>query len=408
MHLAQDSEREESPALNLWSLSQARVLSLVSQKGGVGKTTSAVNIAAAFALIGHRVLIIGTDPQCGVSRSFGFAPEQLHGGLREVILSGLPLSQVAHDTALDNLFMVVPDAWSLSEEQQYKTLMSTQTTCFLKAVEEAREEFDTIVIDCPPGYGPETRAAMAAADAYLIPVQAEELSRDSLGRLLRFTEDHSQELTSPLELEGLFMTMTDHRTRMSRHVAQSLDLEYGRQLYDCSIPRNTRLADMALQGRPTVIYDRLSAGSRGYFNLVDEIIVRWYQRPEEERRTVPFRSGKRQARHEDHDHEALKSWAAVTGGRDLEADASEDPDRQESTVLQGLSRFMQALAGNDTASSAASDLEDDTDTSWEDSDENSPHMVSLDDLLEEEERSGLDSRHDPSWGLCEDDYDTIN
>ena len=411
MHLAQDTQREDNPASNSWSLTRARVLSLVSQKGGVGKTTSAVNIAAAFALSGHNVLIIGTDPQCGVSRSLGFAPEQLHGGLREVILSGLPLSQVAHETALDNLSMVVPDAWSLPEEQQYKSLMNDQADTFVRAVEEARDEYDTIVIDCPPGYGPETTAAMTASDSFLVPVQAEELSRDSLQRLLRFTEEHSAHLSIPLELEGLFMTMTDHRTKMSRHVAQSLDTEYGTQLFDCSVPRNTRLAEMALQGRPTVIYDRLSAGSRAYFNLVDEVMVRWYKRPEEMRQTIAPRVEHQSAEISNFGDAALKSWAAASGGTDQALPPTPmdaDPERQESTVLQGLSRFMQALAGNEAAQPEASGSGQGAEMPWDNPAEDSPDMMSLDDLLEEEENSAGNSHNDAAWGLGEDDYDTIN
>jgi chromosome partitioning protein len=249
--------REEAPVLNPWGLAAGRVISLVSQKGGVGKTTSTVNLAAAFALSGHRALIIGTDPQCGVSRSLGFSPEQLHGGLREVLLGGMALADVAHPTTLDDLSMVVPDSWSLDEERQYKGLMESQADEFVGAVDDARADWDTILIDCPPGFGSETRAALAVSDAYLVPVQAEELCRDTLGRLLDFIADDSAARPGGgPRLEGLFMTMTDHRTLMSRNVAARLDDDFGPDLLDTSLPRTTRLSEMAVQGRPTVIYDR--------------------------------------------------------------------------------------------------------------------------------------------------------
>jgi len=180
--LHEDVCPEPAADLNPWGADRARVISIVSQKGGVGKTTSTINLGACFALTGHRVLIIGTDPQCGVSRSLGYGPQQLRGGLREVIISGLPLTQVAHETALDTMFMVAPDAWTLAEEEQYKDLMTRHAMTFVNAVTEARDEFDTILIDCPPGFGPETRAALLASNGYLVPVQAEELCRDSLTR----------------------------------------------------------------------------------------------------------------------------------------------------------------------------------------------------------------------------------
>jgi len=384
MQPAHDIRREEGPAANPWGLPRARVLSLVSQKGGVAKTTSTVNLGAALALSGHRVLIIGTDPQCGVSRTLGYSPDGLHGGLTEVLLSDLPLSQVAHDTALDGLSMVVPDAWSLAEEQRYKQSLVDEQEVFLAAVDEARDEWDTILIDCPPGFGPETRAALAASDALLVPVQAEELCRDSLKRLMEFVRALDAASGRATELEGFFLTMVDARTRLTRHVIDAMEAEYGERLLQTSIPRTTRLAEMALKGRPTVIYDRLSSGSRAYFDLADEIQVRWLQRPEQERRTsAPVARPERRAAAEDAD------------------------DADGDSMLSGLSRFMQALAG-EAPSRPKPNLSHDTEADWGDDDEEleDPDLVSLDDLLDEEESRSFDPRRD--WGLGEDDYDTIN
>lgn len=390
MQPAHDTRREDNSAANPWGLPRARVLSLVSQKGGVAKTTSTVNLGAAFALSGHRVLVVGTDPQCGVSRSLGFTPEGLHGGLTEVLLSGLPLAQVAHATDLDGLSMVVPDAWSLAEEQRYKRALADEADVFLNAVDEARDDWDTILIDCPPGFGPETRAALTASDGFLVPVQAEELCRDSLRRLLEFVAAHDQATGRATALEGFFLTMTDHRTRLSRHVAEAMDREYGERLLDTSIPRNTRLAEMALQGRPTVIYDRLSSGSRAYFNLADEIQTRWLRRPADER--TARRPSPRPVRR--------------APDPDVDARAHGTEAVEDDTVLSGLSRFMQALAGDGPARPAPN-LAHDSGAEWDDDEDgDDPDLLSLDDLLDEEESRSLDRRRE--WGLGEDDYDTIN
>ncbi|MBK7702806.1 MAG: ParA family protein [bacterium] len=246
---AHDDAASATAAVRPWDDAASRVLALVSQKGGVGKTTSTVNLGACFALNGHRVLVIGTDPQCGLSRSLGLGPQQLRGGLREVLQAGLPLADVAHATVLPGLQVVSSDAWTMSEEEQYKDLMARQARAFVTAVNDARTSFDTILIDCPPGFGAETRAALLAADGFLVPVQAEELSRDSLARLLDHVREFGAASADAAGLEGLFLTMTDHRTRMSRRVAALLGEEYGDRLLETTIPRNTRLSEMAVDGR---------------------------------------------------------------------------------------------------------------------------------------------------------------
>ncbi|MBC8425213.1 ParA family protein [bacterium] len=387
----------ETDMMNVWNLPRARVISMISQKGGVGKTTSTVNLGACFALSGHRTLVIGTDPSCGVSRSLGYSPQQLHGGLREVIISDLPLNQVTHDTELENLQIVAPDAWTLSEEEQYKDLMARQADAFAAAVDEARADFDTVLIDCPPGFGPETRASLLASDSYLLPVQAEELCRDTLIRLTNFIEDFRQTCHPGLAMEGLFLTMTDHRTRMSRHVAAKLDEEYGARLYDRSIPRNTRLTEMALQGKPTVIHDRRSSGSRAYFNLMDEIVTRYDAleiRPEPRVRPTALAA-------------AASAPAPEADPMIFESGSSVHPD--------GLARLMRELAaeaggGNGNGGDHAADEQlfaggsDPEPPAYGDGE---PDMVSLDDLLDEEEQGNTDD-NDNGWGYGDDNYETIN
>lgn len=367
----------EGNRMNKWQRDSARVISVISQKGGVGKTTSTVNLAAAFSLSGHNVLIIGTDPQCGVSRSLGFGPEQLHGGLKDMFQMGLDLDEIKHKTTLENLTMVIPDALTMDEESNYKYLMEMSIDTFVDAINEARSTYDTILIDCPPGFGPETKAALLASDSCLIPVQAEELCRDSVTRLLAFIDELREQREMPLSVEGLFMTMTDHRTLMSRHVAARLDEDFGSDLFDTSVPRTTRLSEMALTGKPAVIHDRRSAGSRAYFNLVDEIVERYNNRDIEAEEV------------------AIENLRASRSG---ESDILSAVRAAESPMpnVGGLSKLMQELSGNSDESS-----EEDN---WSDEE---PDMMSLDDLLEEEE-DGAGNQDENEWGYGEDYYDTIN
>jgi len=395
--LHEDVCPEPAADLNPWGADRARVISIVSQKGGVGKTTSTINLGACFALTGHRVLIIGTDPQCGVSRSLGYGPQQLRGGLREVIISGLPLTQVAHETALDTMFMVAPDAWTLAEEEQYKDLMTRHAMTFVNAVTEARDEFDTILIDCPPGFGPETRAALLASNGYLVPVQAEELCRDSLTRLMHFIDDYRLAHRPQLALVGLFLTMTDHRTRMSRQVAARLDEDYGDRLLDSSIPRNTRLTEMALQGKPTVIYDRMSSGSRAYFNIMDEIVLR-HLHLEQQQPMEPTASPETSPEPAVEVSTETKMY--------VESGSSVHPD--------GLARLMRELgsATIDTPDgietlTAGIDLYDNHESDYEKGDTGAPEMVSLDELIDEEERAE-EGNNESGWGYGDDNYETIN
>jgi chromosome partitioning protein len=273
-----------------WNTLSARVLSVVSRKGGVGKTTSTVNLGAALALSGHSVLIIGVDPQCGVSRTLGYSAEELDGGLLDVFENNTPLTHLAHTTPLKNLFVVSSRVTSLEEEERYLSAMRDQVDLFVRQVDRARNLYDTIFIDCPPSLSPATRAALQASDSYLVPVQAEELCRDSLGALIATVDSFRDQVFGPrgvsdaegferpLEIEGIFLTMTNDRTRMSRHVSARVADEFGPVLFNAAVPRSTRLSEMALRGKPAVIYDRRCRGSRAYFDLADELVARFCER----------------------------------------------------------------------------------------------------------------------------------
>jgi chromosome partitioning protein len=372
---------------SLWGTVEGRVISLVSRKGGVGKTTSAVNLGAALALSGHNVLVIGTDPQCGVCRTLGHDPADLGVRLGDLFAGAANLLELATPAPLEGLHFISTGVTSLAAEEEYLEILQTRRDDFLAAVDHARGFFDTILIDCPPSLGAATRAALLASDSYLVPVQAEELCRESLDNLMDFLDDfrdrhyggevgfldlpveQDEDQPQPLELEGLFLTMASDRTRMGQHVAARVAEDFGDHLLESSIPRTTRLSEMALRGKPAVIYDRRSKGSRAYFDLADELVGRYRLRSGDEApEPVP-------ASH------PLSAGIPVTGDEGLAAGAEIEIEAEETGG--GLSGFLAALGGASAVADSIPAFDEPL----------APEMVSLDELLAEEE-AGQDREYD--------------
>jgi chromosome partitioning protein len=393
MERAPHSPRPSGPKRRTpWETVSARVLALVSRKGGVGKTTSAVNLGAAFALSGHSVLVIGADSQCGVARTLGCAPEELPAGLIDLFVADATLTELAQPSPLADLFFVSPRVNDLRDEERLLSALETAPDRLATEVDRARNLYDTILIDCPPHFGPATRAALRAADGVLVPLQAEELCRDSLGSLLA-SLDELRDAAGPTgdlaELEGIFLTMLNARTRMGRHVASRVAEEFGPMLLETAVPRTTRLSEMALRGKPSVIYDRRSAGSRAYFHLADELLHR-----HRERDGVPAGILDTAAASAPGAPPGDGSDGPVASGRAPHATgpraASGPSDRGGLERLLGDLRASGSLSVPSVPSAA--------DLAGEPSD---PELVSLDDLLAEEEsrQQGWDG------GWREDDRD---
>ncbi len=368
-----------------WNTVGGRVISLVSRKGGVGKTTSAVNLGAALALNGHTVLVIGTDPQCGVCRTLGTQPLELSSSLNDIFVGddetgGQNLTDLALTSPLDHLYFVSPRIITLADEEQYLTNLAEHTYVFVREIDRARNLYDTILIDCPPSLGPATRAALLASDSYLVPVQAEELCRESIESLLEFVETFKSrsypdldvehlvdDLPNPLSLEGLFLTMASERTRMGRHVAARVSEDFGALVFDTGIPRTTRLSEMALRGKPTVIYDRRSAGSRAYFDLADELVNR-------------YSSGGAA-------NDSLIDAMIASMGRSLDMESFALPTVPGASALAGTPPEPETTDHPEIADSPAQVVYEEPET---------PEMVSLDDLLAEEENRN-DKPADDEW-----------
>ncbi len=388
--------RRRSP----WGTVEGRVISLVSRKGGVGKTTSAVNLGAALSLSGHTVLVVGTDPQCGVCRTLGSGPADLEVRLGDLFRGQDNLMDLAQTSPLEGLHFVSPGITSLEEEEFYTENLAAKVDDFVAAVDHARNFYDTILIDCPPSLGAAARAALLASDSYLVPVQAEELCRESLDSLVAFVdtfrerhfpteagfldaENLDEDLDAgpqPLDLEGMFLTMVNERTRMGQHVAAKVDEQFGPFLFSSSIPRTTRLSEMALRGKPAVIYDRRSKGSRAYFDLADELVTRFRLKSQSDEATF---------------EEDLPEKAH--GLPRPQADSRQEQSADADTG-GGLEGFLNALgAGRNVASSIPAFEEP-----------QAPEMVSLDDLLAEEEQSQRQGSDDWDEGVWPNRHDRLN
>jgi chromosome partitioning protein len=379
--MVNDSPKRRTP----WNTLSARVISVVSRKGGVGKTTSTVNLGAALSLTGHSVLIIGVDPQCGVSRTLGYGAEELDSGLLDMFERNTPLTHLAHTTALKNLFVVSSRITSLEEEERYLAAMRDQVDLFVRQVDRARNLYDTILIDCPPSLSPATRAALQASDSYLVPVQAEELCRDSLGTLIATVDSYRDQvfgprsvsdaegLDRPLEIEGIFLTMTNDRTRMSRHVSARVADEFGPVLFNTAVPRSTRLSEMALRGKPAVIYDRRCRGSRAYFDLADELIARFCER---EGAPMPDLVADDPQSMEDVESPGFRHQASA-----MEAAAG-------AMAYSGLDQLLRHLKANGMLQRPSAPTTEDLDDT---------EVVSLDQLLAEEEEGSRRGDWDDAW-----------
>ena len=396
-HFRDESANSTTPKRRTpWDTVEGRVISMVSRKGGVGKTTSTVNIGAALALSGHTVLVVGTDPQCGVCRSLGVKQADLPTCLTAIFNDTRSLTDLAQPSPLKDLFFVSPRITSLSEEESYLRLMEEKIDDFVREIDRARHLYDTILIDCPPSLGIPTRASLLASDSYLVPIQAEELCRNSLDDLLAFIKTFRSRnfpaaklmdgFRDPLQLEGLFLTMASDRTRMGKHVAARVSQQFGDQLFDIGIPRTTRLSEMALRGKPAVIYDRRSAGSRAYFDLTDQLVLRYLKNSNQADVTLA-----NDAAEEDH-----RSAGTSTDHAD-----STEHSAKSALAGSGLEKLLAELGPRSSKAGCGP-------VSPEELSE--PEMVSLDELLAEEEgqRPTQNDWDEDLWSFDKNQGDRLN
>ncbi|MFZ5931526.1 MAG: ParA family protein [Pseudomonadota bacterium] len=255
--------------------SSPRVIAVANQKGGVGKTTTAINLATALAAVGERVLIIDLDPQGNASTGLGITKESRNCSVYEVLLGEATLAEAVQVSAVPGLF-VLPSSVELSGADLELATLPRRSyrlrDVLHDALENAGSEYSYVLVDCPPALSLLTINALTAADSVLVPLQCEFFALEGLSQLLRTVEMVRDTLNPVLEIQGVVLTMFDSRNNLSDQVALDVRGFLGSKVYETVIPRNVRVSEAPSYGKPVLIYDMQCAGSRAYMKLAGEIL----------------------------------------------------------------------------------------------------------------------------------------
>lgn len=247
------------------------VFSIVNQKGGVGKTTTAVNLATALSITGKSCLVIDLDPQGNASTGFAITSEQRKPGSYEVLINKVDIIDCIRPTEVSGLG-IVPSRVALANAE--KELIGEQGSEFMlkNAIESLPDNYNAIIIDCPPGIGFLTTNALVASDGVLIPLQCEFYALEGLSQILRVIKKIKSELNSKLNLDGILLTMYDPRNKLSFQVEEDVREVMGSVVYKTIIPRNIKISESPSHGKPVLLYDHNCLGSEAYVNLAAEVL----------------------------------------------------------------------------------------------------------------------------------------
>jgi chromosome partitioning protein len=252
----------------------SRIIAIANQKGGVGKTTTAINLGACLAVAEKRTLVIDIDPQANATSGLGIRKDDVERSIYDVLVEGTPASEViipkVHFPYLD----LLPATRDLVGVEVELVNRSGRETILRGVLDEVRDDYDFILIDAPPSLGMLTLNTLAAADAVLIPIQCEFYALEGLSQLLNTVRIVQRNLNPALQIEGVLLTMFDGRLNLSKQVAAEAKEYFGSKVYRSTIPRNVRIAEAPSFGEPIVLYDILSVGAKSYLALAQEVIAR--------------------------------------------------------------------------------------------------------------------------------------
>jgi chromosome partitioning protein len=251
----------------------ARVIAIVNQKGGVGKSTTAVNLGAALAETGKRVLVIDLDPQGNASTGLGIDPGDRQVGTYQVLSHGITATSAVHLTAVEGVW-AIPSTIDLAGAEIELVGQFSREMRLVRAIEEVVPAYDFVLLDCPPSLGLLTINALTAAGELIVPIQCEYYALEGLGQLLRNVRLVQQNLNPSLRLTGIVLTMYDSRTKLSEQVVEEVRRYFGNRVYDTIVPRTVRLSEAPGYGQPITSYDGRSKGAKAYRRLAKEVLER--------------------------------------------------------------------------------------------------------------------------------------
>lgn len=250
-----------------------KIIAFSNQKGGVGKTTTCVNMSAYLANKGYKCLVVDLDPQGNATSGLGFAKSEVKTSVYNVMIDDTPIEDVVVKTQVDNLD-ILPSNIDLAGAEVELVYLKNREHILRNVLEKAKDSYDYITIDCPPSLGLLTINALAAADTVIIPIQSEYYALEGLSQLMNTIKLVVKHLNPSLKIEGVVLTMNDNRAIISRQISAEIKKFFGKRVFETAIPRNIRLAEAPSHGVPIMLHDTRCSGARAYLALTDEFLSR--------------------------------------------------------------------------------------------------------------------------------------